>query len=153
MFQSSAENAPSLALLLSSPSNNQVDFNLTFGTQCTCKWLLNNVQYGISRMLESWDIQTQKCVQFCWTPCSTLIQKLSGDPKLGTPSSVYLHLIFEVNIIQAYHVIQCIIANEIQFNKAKFWKCLSKRNCGVFWQTRRFEISSKIFQFYMFSNI
>ena len=42
--------------------------------------------------------------------------------------------IFEGNITQVSFVIQCIVANEVQFNKVQFWKCLSKRNisnCAV----------------------
>ena len=67
-----------------------------------------------------------------------------------------LYLIFEVNITQVSYVVQCIIVNEVQFNKVLFWKCLSEKNisnCAVIRQTVRFEISLKIFKLWMFSDI
>ena len=67
-----------------------------------------------------------------------------------------LYLIFEVNNTQVSYVIQCIVVNKVQFNRVLFWKCLSEKNilnCAVIWQTARFEISIKIVQLWMFSDI
>ena len=67
-----------------------------------------------------------------------------------------LYSIFKVNITQVYFVVQCITVNEVQLNELWFWKWLSERkisNCAVIWQTAWFDISLKIFQLWMFSDI
>ena len=90
-----------------------------------------------------------------WTTFMSLIILHTGWPKIRY-TIFLLFCIWSLNSISPKYLMPInalIIENEVHFNKVRFWKWHSERifsDYVVIWQTSRFEISFKIFQFTCF---